>query len=201
MALIGYIRTSTSEQRLGIEAQRAALEAMGVPADRIYSDQVSGTRESRPGLDQALAACREGDTLCVWRVDRLSRTLRQLLALVESLHDRGVALNVGGTVYRHDDPMGRLMVSLLGTISAWERDLISLRTKEALARPEVRARLRGRSPKTTPQQDREIARLLDAGEMSAAEIGGLFGGLSRPTVYRARERFRARTEQPVAATS
>ncbi|MFN2506328.1 MAG: recombinase family protein [Acidimicrobiales bacterium] len=106
--LIGYARVSTDEQDL--TAQRDTLAALGVSSDRTYVDQgLTGTNRERPGLRQALAACRAGDTLVVTKLDRLARSLPDARSIVEDLTRRQVKLSLGGSVHDPTDPVGRLL--------------------------------------------------------------------------------------------
>jgi DNA invertase Pin-like site-specific DNA recombinase len=110
--MIGYARCSTDEQDL--TAQRQLLLGLGVAPDRIYLDHgVTGTTRNRPGLDQALAAVRAGDTLVVPKLDRLARSVPDARAIGDSLVARGVKLSLGGTVYDPTDPMGKLFFNIL----------------------------------------------------------------------------------------
>lgn len=187
--LIGYSRCSTASQDLA--RQSAGLKALGVPEDRIYSDHgYTGTNRDRPGLDQALAAVRASDHLVVVSLDRLARSLRDLLDISETLQARGVKLQVGATVYDPTDPVGRLLFQVLGMVAEFEHALIVARTRQGLEVARAQGRLRGKQPKTTPAQDALIASMLDSGGHTVAEVGALMGGLSRATVYRARDRHR-----------
>lgn len=115
--LIGYARVSTEEQDL--TAQRDALAALGVSAERTYVDQgLTGTNRERPGLRQALAACRAGDTLVVTKLDRLARSLPDARTIVEELTRREVKLSLGGAVHDPTDPVGRLLFNVLAVIQA-----------------------------------------------------------------------------------
>src|SRR5438067_8404188 len=110
--LIGYARCSTDKQDLA--AQKAALEKLGVASERIYTDHgLTGTSRKRPGLDQALAAVRAGDTLAVTKLDRLARSVPDARAIADELTGRGVRLQLGGTVYDPSDPMGKCFYSML----------------------------------------------------------------------------------------
>jgi DNA invertase Pin-like site-specific DNA recombinase len=114
--LIGYARVSTNEQDL--TAQRDALGALGVTSKRIYVDRgLTGTTRARPGLREALAACRDGDTLVVTKLDRLARSLPDARDIVEDLTRRGVRLNIGGSVHDPTDPVGRLLFNVLAMIA------------------------------------------------------------------------------------
>lgn len=127
--LIGYARCSTDKQDL--TAQKAALEKLGVAADRIYTDHgLTGTNRSRPGLDQALAAVRTGDTLVVPKLDRLARSVPDARIIADSLVVRGVRLALGASVYDPADPMGKMFFNILATFAEFEADLIRLRTRE-----------------------------------------------------------------------
>ena len=126
--LIGYARCSTDEQDLTV--QREGLAGLGVTPDRIYVDHgLTGCNRDRPGLREALAACREGDTLVVTKLDRLARSLPDARAIAEELTARRVRL--GGAVYDPTDPVGRLLFNVLAMVAEFEADLIRLRTKKA----------------------------------------------------------------------
>src|SRR3954471_3108239 len=127
--LIGYARCSTDKQDLA--AQRAALEKLGVVPERIYMDRgFTGTNRARPGLDQALAAVRSGDTLVVPKLDRLGRSLPHARAIGDHLSARGVKLQIGGNVHDPADPIGKLFFNILATFAEFEADLIKMRTRE-----------------------------------------------------------------------
>jgi len=126
--LIGYARCSTDQQDL--TAQRDGLVALGVAGNRIYVDHgLTGTNRERPGLREALAACREGDTLVVTKLDRLARSLPDARAIADELTAGQVRLNLGGSVYDPTDPVGRLLFNVLAMVAEFESDLIRLRTK------------------------------------------------------------------------
>ena len=184
--LIGYARCSTDKQDLA--AQVAALEALGVAADRIYTDHgFSGTSRARPGLDQALAAVRAGDTLVVPKLDRLARSVPDARAIADQLQARGVRLQLGASVHDPQDPMGKMFFNILATFAEFEADLIRLRTREGMAVARARGKLKGKQPKLKDRQARELRRLHDAGQHSISDLAEIFG-VSRPTVYRTLER-------------
>ena len=113
--LIGYARVSTDQQDL--TSQRDGLAALGVAVNRIYVDHgLTGTNRERPGLREALAACREGDTLVVTKLDRLARSLPDARAIADELTIRQVSLNLGGSVYNPNDPVGRLLFNVLAMV-------------------------------------------------------------------------------------
>ena len=188
--LIGYARCSTGEQDLAV--QREGLAGLGVTPDRIYVDHgLTGCNRDRPGLREALAACREGDTLVVTKLDRLARSLPDARAIADELTARRVRLSLGGAVYDPTDPVGRLLFNVLAMVAEFEADLIRLRTKEGMRVAKAKGRLRGKQPKLNPRQEAHLVSLLKSGEFSTAEIGDLFG-VARSTVYRAIGRDNAR---------
>ena len=149
--LIGYARCSTVLQDL--TAQRQALAALGVPDDRIYLDKgLTGTSRARPGLDQALAAVRTGDTLVVPKLDRLARSVPDARDIGDSLVARGVRLSLGGTIYDPADPMGKMFFNNLATFAEFEVDLLRLRTREGMAVARAKGKLKGNQPKLTARQ-------------------------------------------------
>jgi len=171
--LIGYARCSTDKQDLA--AQRAALERLGVAPERIYTDRgLSGTNRSRPGLDQALAAVRTGDTLVVPKLDRLARSVPDARTIADALVARGVKLALGSSVYDPADPMGKMFFNILATFAEFEADLIRLRTREGMAIARARGRLRGKKPKLSDRQQKEVRRMHDTGEYAISDLAELF---------------------------
>jgi DNA invertase Pin-like site-specific DNA recombinase len=180
--LIGYARCSTERQDLA--AQRQILRDLGVSDDRLYLDHgLTGTSRARPGLEQALAAVRYGDTLVVPKLDRLARSVPDARAIGDSLAARGVRLSLGGTVYDPSDPMGKCFFNILATFAEFEVDLIRMRTREELAIARANGKLRGKAPKLGSRQRAHLITLHEAGEHSIAEIADLFS-VGRATVYR-----------------
>ena len=146
--LIGYARVSTDEQDL--TAQRDRLAALGVSAQRIYVDHgLTGAKRDRPGLREALAACREGDTLVVTKLDRLARSLPDAREILDDLTRRTVKLSLGGSVHDPTDPVGRLLFNVLAMVAEFEADLIRLRTREGMRVAKAKGRLRGKQPSST----------------------------------------------------
>ena len=187
--LIGYARVSTDNQDL--TAQRDALASLGVPHERIYVDQgLTGTNRARPGLREALAACREGDTLVVTKLDRLARSLPDARDIADELTHRKVRLQLGGSLHDPTDPVGRLLFNVLAMVAEFEADLISMRTREGMRVAKAKGRLRGKKPKLTPRQEAHLVALHRGGEHTTSELAELFG-VARSTVYRAIERARA----------
>lgn len=180
--LIGYARCSTDKQDLA--AQREALLRLGVAPDRIYTDHgFTGTNRARPGLDQALAAVHNGDTLVVPKLDRLARSVPDARAIGDSLTERGVKLQLGASVHDPADPMGKLFFNILATFAEFEADLIRMRTREGMAVARAKGKLRGKMPKLSDRQQKELRRMYDAGDYSISDLAELFS-ISRPTVYR-----------------
>ena len=171
---VGYARCSTDQQDLA--TQQAMLQALGVAPERIYMDRgLTGTTRARPGLREALAAVRAGDTLIVPKLDRLARSVPDA---------RDVKLSLGGSAYDPTDPMGKMFFNILATFAEFEVDLIRLRTREGMAMARAKGKLRGKRPKLSDKQHKELWRMYETGEYSINDLAELFA-VSRPTVYRA----------------
>ena len=180
--LIGYARCSTDKQDL--TAQRERVRELGVSEKRIYLDQgLTGTNRKRPGLDQALAAVREGDTLVVPKLDRLARSVPDARGIGDSLAQRGMKLSLGGQVYDPTDPMGKMFFNILATFAEFEVDLLRMRTREGMAVARAKGRLRGKQPKLSAKQQTELRRMHATGDYSIADLAELFS-IGRATVYR-----------------
>ncbi|MGH2970137.1 MAG: recombinase family protein [Solirubrobacteraceae bacterium] len=184
--LIGYARVSTDAQDL--TAQRDGLQALGVEPERVYVDHgFTGTRRDRPGLREALAACRAGDTLVVTKLDRLARSLPDARDIVDDLTRREVKLNLGGSVHDPTDPVGRLLFNVLAMVAEFEADLIRARTREGMKVARAKGRLRGKQPKLAAAQEAHLVELHRAGQYTGGELAELFS-VARSTVYRAIQR-------------
>ena len=193
--LIGYARCSTDKQDLA--AQKQALLELGVAGERIYTDHgFTGTNRARPGLDQALAAVRSGDTLVVPKLDRLARSVPDARAIAENLAQRNVKLQLGSSVHDPTDPMGKLFFNILATFAEFEADLIRMRTREGMAIARAKGKLRGRQPKLSERQQLELRRMHDTGDYSISDLAELFS-ISRPTVYRTLKRQPRESGLPV----
>ena len=180
--LIGYARCSTDKQDLS--AQRVALAELGVAADRIYFDHgLTGTNRARPGLNQALAAVRKGDTLVVPKLDRLARSVPDARSIADELAARGVTLALGQSRYDPADPMGKMFFNILATFAEFESDLIRLRTREGMKIARAKGRLRGKQPKLSDKQQKELGKMHGTGQYTISDLAELFS-ISRPTVYR-----------------
>lgn len=183
---IGYARVSTIKQDLA--AQQQALDALGVPAERIYVDHgLTGTNPDRPGLRQALAATREGDTFVVTKLDRLARSVPDARDIVDELTKRGVRLSIGGSIHDPTDPIGRLLFTVLSMIAEFEADLARMRTREGMQIAKAKGRLRGKPPKLKPRREAHLVELYRDGRHTTAELAEMFG-VARSTVYRALQR-------------
>src|SRR6478609_10656398 len=171
--LIGYARCSTDTQDL--TAQRERLRELGVSEDRIYVDKgLTGTNRQRPGLDQALAAVREGDTLVVPKLDRLARSVPDARAIGDDLAGRGIRLSLGGQVYDPADPMGKMFFNILATFAEFEVDLLRMRTREGMAVARSKGKLRGKQPKLTARQQAHLVKEHKSGEHTIADLAELF---------------------------
>ncbi|ELV7528810.1 recombinase family protein [Edwardsiella ictaluri] len=179
---IGYARCSTDKQDL--TAQQETLAKLGVSPDRIYTDKgLTGSNRQRPGLDQALAAVRSGDTLVVPKLDRLARSVADAREIADTLQARGVKLALGTRIYDPTDPMGKMFFNVLATFAEFEDGLIRLRTREGMAIARAKGKLRGKQPKLSDKQQQELCRMHGSGEYSISDLAELFS-VSRPTVYR-----------------
>jgi DNA invertase Pin-like site-specific DNA recombinase len=175
----GYARVSTAHQDEAL--QRDALEAAGV--DRIYFDEASGATQSRPALDEMLGQLRAGDTIVIWRLDRLGRSLRQLIDLVAELEERGVGLRSLTESIDTSTPGGKLVFHVFAALAEFERDLIRERTQAGLAAAKARGRVGGRPTVWTPEKLRAARAMFESGEHDVATIARVLG-VSRASVYR-----------------
>jgi DNA invertase Pin-like site-specific DNA recombinase len=186
--LVGYARVSTDGQDL--TAQRDALADLGVQTNRIYVDHgLTGTNRDRPGLRQAVAACRTGDTLVVTKLDRLARSLPDARAIADELTAGQVKLNLGGSVHGPTDPVGGLLFNVLAMVAEFEADPARMRTREGMKVARAKGLLRGKQPKLSPRQEAHLVSLYRGGEHTVGELEELFS-VTRSTVYRAVARAR-----------
>ena len=184
--LIGYMRVSKADGSQVLDLQRDALIAAGVAERHLYSDTASGKKDDRPGLAACLQSLREGDTLVVWKLDRLGRNLRHLVNTVHELTAAGVGLRVlagQGAAIDTTTAGGKLVFGIFAALAEFERELIVERTRAGLASARARGRVGGRRPKMTPAK----LRLAMAG-MGKREtnVGALCEelGITRQTLYR-----------------
>jgi DNA invertase Pin-like site-specific DNA recombinase len=179
--IVGYARTSTVEQEAGLEAQQRDLEAAGCA--RLFSERVSSVAK-RAQLEAALDFVREGDTLAVTKLDRLARSVADLLGIVARLERKGVALRVlamGGQPVDTGTATGKLMLTMLGAVAEFERGLMLERQREGIAKAKGEGRYRGRVP--TAQRQADAVRKLRADGVKPAEIARQVG-IGRASVYR-----------------
>src|SRR5215213_5207158 len=177
---IGYARVSTQEQTLDL--QQDALSQAG--CERVFTDTVSGSQDERPGLSDALSHLRSGDTLVVWRLDRLGRSLRHLIETVNDLSQRGIGFRSITEQIDTTTPGGKLVFHVFGALAEFERDLIRERTQAGLRAARARGRVGGRPRKLTDAKQLELARALyDGGQTDIATICQTLG-ISRATLYR-----------------
>jgi DNA invertase Pin-like site-specific DNA recombinase len=179
---LGYARVSTHDQDPAL--QHDALTTAG--CQQIFVDKASGKLESRPALDDLLEQARPGDTVVVWRLDRLGRSLRHLLETVSQLEQRGIAFvslteNIDTTT-----PGGRLIFHVFGALAEFERDLIRERTRAGLAAARARGRTGGRPTVWTEDKLRTARAMRESGDYDVAAIAKVLG-VSRASVYRALE--------------
>lgn len=144
--------------------------------EQTFTDQgLTGANRARPGLGQALAACRDGDTLVVTKLDRLARSLRDAKDIVDELTRREVKLSIGGSVHDPTDPVGRLLFNVLAMVAEFEADLIRARTREGMAVAKAKGKLRGKQPKLSKAQEKHLVSVHRAGTHTTLEIAELFG--------------------------
>ncbi|EFH8136817.1 recombinase family protein [Escherichia coli] len=178
MLCFGYIRVSTNDQNTAL--QRNVLECAG--CELFFEDRISGKTRERPGLKRALKRLRSGDTLLVWKLDRLGRSMQHLVLLTEELRQRGVNFRSITDNIDTSTPMGRFFFHIMGALAEMERELIIERTRAGLAAARAQGRHGGRPQKLTEKEREQIARLLANGE-SRKQIALIFDiGLS--TLYR-----------------
>lgn len=176
--LIGYARVSTQDQSL--QLQLAALRLAG--CQKVFEDQVSGTRAERPGLAKVREMLRNGDTLVVWKLDRLGRSVKQLVDLVGELHQQGVQFKSLTDAIDTGTPSGRFFFHMMASLAEMERDLIVERTRAGLEVARQLGRKGGRKPKMTASKIESARKLLASG-MPPREVAHNLS-VSVPTLYR-----------------
>ena len=169
--LIGYARVSTGEQTTA--AQVAALKTSG--CELIFRDNASGGRWDRPELHKLLSQLRKGDVLVVWTLDRLSRSLRDVLTIMERVQERHAGFRSLKEAVDTTTPAGRMMMQMVGAFAEFERAMLKERTKAGLDAARKEGRIGGRPPKLKPHQHQEIVTLVKQGKKTAADAARLFG--------------------------
>lgn len=168
--LIGYARVSTDDQDTAVQV--AALKAAG--CERIYREKASGGRWDRPQLHRLLDQLREGDVVVVWKLDRLSRSLRDVLMLMERLGEAKAGFRSLTEAIDTTTPAGRMMMHMVGVFAEFERAMLKERTRAGLDAARAEGRVGGRRPKLSPQQQAEIRKMVLKGDTTAADAARLF---------------------------
>lgn len=176
--LIGYARVSTNDQNLDL--QKDALEKAG--CEKIFVDKVSGTVAERPGLEKAREICRKGDTLIVWRLDRLGRSLKDLIEWMNYLDGEQVGLKSLQESIDTNTATGKLVFHIFGALSEFERNLIRERTQAGLAAARARGRLGGRPKALDKNKRKVVVDLYNKKELQVQEICEMMN-ISKPTLY------------------
>lgn len=184
--LVGYVRVSKADGSQTTDLQRDAMLAAGVDPERIYEDHASGAKDDRPQLAACLKGLREGDTLVVWKLDRLGRNLRHLVTIVDDLTDRDIGLKVltgQGAAIDTTTAAGKLVFGIFAALSEYERALISERTVAGLASARARGRKGGRPFKMTPAKVRLAAASMGQPDTNVGDLCKELG-VTRQTLYR-----------------
>jgi DNA invertase Pin-like site-specific DNA recombinase len=168
--LIGYARVSKEDQ--DTSAQVTALKKAG--CERIYREKASGGRWDRPELHGLLEQLRKGDVLVVWKLDRLSRSLRDVLTVMERIGEAKAGFRSLTEAIDTTTPAGRMMMQMVGAFAEFERAMLRERTKAGLEAARQEGRVGGRPPKLSPQQQGEIRRMVSRGQKTAADAARLF---------------------------
>lgn len=177
--LIGYARTSTVDQKAGLEAQRRDLQAAG--CIKIFQEEVSSVATKRPELDRCLEYARDGDTLIVTKLDRLARSVADLVGITARLREKGVGLRILAMNLDTETPTGKLMLNLLGSIAEFERELMLERQREGIAKAKADGKYKGRAP-TARRKAADVIRLKAEGLTGDAIAAQL--GIGRASVFR-----------------
>lgn len=195
--LIGYARVSTEDQKLDLQLD--ALTAAGVPVERIYQEYVSGAKTARPQLSECLKALRAGDTLVIYKLDRLGRTVAELVRLVTELEKRGVFLFFLRDVIDTKTAVGRCMFHMLAAFAQFERDIISERTKAGMKAARLRGHKGGRKRKLDDKKLKGILAMLGDPTVTMGEAAEFFG-VGRSTIQReiARAREKGQFKELIA---
>jgi DNA invertase Pin-like site-specific DNA recombinase len=177
--LIGYARVSTSDQTLDL--QKDALQKAG--CERIFTDTASGAKAERAGLDEALAYVRPGDTLVVWRLDRLGRSLKHLIETITRLNSKGIGFKSITESIDTTTSGGKLIFHIFGALAEFERDIIKERTQAGLTAARSRGRKGGRPKALTPRKAQQALTLYNDKQNTIDEICRTLN-ISRATLYR-----------------
>ncbi len=178
-ALVGYARTSTADQKAGLAAQLRDLKAAG--CTKVFREELSSVAATRPQLEAALEWVREGDVLIVTKLDRLARSVADLVAITETLRRKGVGLRILAMNLDTSTPTGKLMVNLLGSIAEFERELMLERQREGIAKAKADGKYQGRQP-TARRKTFDVLKLRAEGRSANDIVAAL--GISRASVFR-----------------
>jgi DNA invertase Pin-like site-specific DNA recombinase len=184
--LVGYMRVSKADGSQTTDLQRDALLAAGTNPEALYEDKASGKKEDRPQLAACLKALRHGDTLLVWKLDRLGRDLRHLVNIVHDLTERGIGLKVltgQGAAIDTTTASGKLVFGIFAALAEFERELISERTLAGLASARARGRNGGRPYKMTPAKLRLALASMGKPDTKVSDLCTELG-ITRQTLYR-----------------
>ena len=179
--LIGYMRVSKVDGSQSLDLQRDALVQSGVDASNIYEDLASGKNDDRPGLHAALKSLRQNDTLVIWKIDRLGRSLSHLISTIHDLTTRGIKLQV--LTLDTTTASGKMVFSIFAALAEFEHELIIERTKAGLASARARGRIGGAPFKMTPAKVRLAMAAMGKPETKISELCEELGG-TRQTLYR-----------------
>ncbi|MGO9238375.1 MAG: recombinase family protein [Methylocella sp.] len=190
--IVGYARTSTVEQVAGFEAQVRELQSIG--AKKIFREQISSVA-SRAQLEAAIDFCREGDTLVVCKLDRLARSVRDLVRIIDTLKTKDVGLRILNMNFDTASPTGKMMLTILGSIAEFEREIMLERQREGIAKAQSEGKYRGRAPTARAKTDQVFAldRAGKTREAVAKEVG-----ISLVSVYRILRTRKDAEKAPVA---
>ncbi len=178
--LIGYARTSTLDQKAGFEGQLRDLEAVG--CDKVYKEQVSSVDvRKRLELERAIDQLRDGDSLIVTKLDRLARSVPHLLEVLEAIQDKQASLRILDMNIDTSTPTGKLMLTVLGSVAAFEREIMLERQREGIAKAKAAGKYKGRKPTAMAKADE--VKQLQAERIGASEIARRVG-IGRASVYR-----------------
>jgi DNA invertase Pin-like site-specific DNA recombinase len=186
---IGYARVSRGDTQ-EVEAQVQALNSAG--CQKIFKEEASGGRWNRPELHRLLDQLREGDVVTVWKLDRLSRSLKDLIMILERIEQAKASFESLTEHIETHSPAGRMLIQMLGSFAEFERAMIRERTRQGLDYARSQGRTGGRRPKLTPEQKEIIIRLVDNGEKKAADVARTFH-VSKATVSRILAEHRSKT--------
>lgn len=177
--LVGYARTSTTDQKAGLEAQLRDLEQAG--CTKVFREEISSVATNRPQLAAVLEWVREGDTLVVTKLDRLARSVADLVSITAALKAKGAGLRILAMNLDTATPTGKLMLNLLGSIAEFERELMLERQREGIAKAKADGKYAGRQP-TARAKAKEVLRMRAEGKSVSDTVAAL--GISRASVFR-----------------